>query len=108
MVSIGYSLPDADPKVRELLHVGLSSGKLRQAMVVVGGDKKASGRWSKFFRDSWRDYRLDVRQQNFEDMVNPFLFQALSIEDYALEHNHLRLLPLSKGPETTFRTRDYM
>jgi NAD-dependent SIR2 family protein deacetylase len=49
LVTIGYSLPEADPKVRELLQIGLSSAKLRQAMVVVGQDENASNRWANFF-----------------------------------------------------------
>jgi len=106
LVAIGYSLPDADPKVRELLHVGLSSAKLRQAMVVVGGDKSASDRWANLFRESWRNYRLDIRSQNFEQIVNPFLFRALSIDDSAFEHNHLQLLPLPKGPAMDAQARE--
>jgi NAD-dependent SIR2 family protein deacetylase len=106
LVVIGYSLPDADPKVRELLHVGLSSAKLRQAMVVVGGDKSAADRWANLFRNSWRNYRLDIRSQNFEQIVNPFLFRALSIEDSAFEHKHLQLLPLPKGPAVDAQARE--
>lgn len=106
LVAIGYSLPEADPKIRELLHVGLSSAKLRQAMVIVGRDENASDRWGKFFRDSWRDYRLDIRKRNFEEVVNPFLFRALSIDDSAFGHNHLQLLPLPESPATNVQARE--
>jgi hypothetical protein len=106
LVAIGYSLPDADPKVRELLHVGLSSAKLRQAMVVVGTDQAASDRWASLFRDSWRNYRLDIRKDNFERIANPFLFQALSMDDSAFEHSHLQLLPLPTGPSMNKDSRE--
>lgn len=108
LVSIGYSLPEADPKVRELLHVGLSSAKLRQAMVVVGQDDEASARWANLFRNSWRDYRLDIRKQNFEEMVNPFLFRALSIDDNAFQHTYLQLLPLPTGPSMDAEARKHL
>lgn len=98
LVTVGYSLPVGDPKVRELLHVGLSSAKLRQAMIVLGNDEEASSRWGRLFRESWRGYRLDIRMKNFEEIAHDFLFRALSISESVFGNPHMQLLPLNIGP----------
>lgn len=97
LVSIGYSLPDADPKVRELLHIGLTSANLRQAMVVVGNDDKTSNRWTRFFRESWKEYRLAVRMQNFEELGRENLFSALAIDNSTFPDSFLHMPPFSKS-----------
>ena len=66
LVTIGYSLPAGDAHVRELLHVGLSSAKLRRALIIVGGDQESAHRWSNLFRQSWRQNRLTVEPVTFQ------------------------------------------
>lgn len=60
-VSVGYSLPEADSAVRNLLHLGLSQGALTEAVIVVGKDTAAAERWTSLFRSSWGNNRLKVR-----------------------------------------------
>ena len=44
-LAIGYSLPTGDQHVRNLLHIGFSSGSLRQGNILVGNDAAAAERW---------------------------------------------------------------
>lgn len=106
MVSVGYSLPESDTKVRQLLHVGLSSDPpLRQAMIVLGSDDSAAERWGSLFRESWRNYRLDLRMQKFQEMAHTFLWKALAIQDDPNTQRGLHLLPLLQSPAFNEKAR---
>lgn len=94
-VSIGYSLPIGDQHVRNLLHLGFSSGKLRQAVIIVGNDKLAADRWETFFRPWWRQGRLKIVQTNFEAMAIDDFYAGLGIPETELKNVSQSLLPLA-------------
>jgi hypothetical protein len=98
MVAIGYSLPEADPKVRELIHAGLAPGRLRQALIYVGQDELAAARWTDLFRPAWRSGRLDMRVQNYEPHGKEILLAALSLKKESFGNTHLQLLPFPQSP----------
>ncbi|MBZ5626657.1 MAG: hypothetical protein LAQ69_49450 [Acidobacteriia bacterium] len=103
---VGYSLPAADPQVRQLLHAGLSSANLRQALVSVGGDELAVERWKQFFRGSWRDYRLHVTNQTFDFVANSELLAVLGVSIADFGHDQLQLLPVPQSPGINCEVRE--
>ena len=99
LVAIGISLPDTDAHFRELLHTGLSSSRLRQALAIVGPDEEAGRRWSHLFRESWRNARFEVRHATFERMLRNAIHSALGVPaDFGGGLNK-SMLPLSFGFE---------
>lgn len=78
-VTAGFSLPVSDSHVRHLLHLGFSSSKLRQALAIVGSDVESAERWSKFFRESWRSSRFEIRNKTFSASIESDIFPALVI-----------------------------
>jgi hypothetical protein len=97
LAAVGYSLPAADAKVRDLFNLAFSSGVLRQAMVVIGNDEAAAERWSQLFRKFWRDARLEIRPETFEQAAKTSLFPSLAIPEMAIRAGEL-LLPLGRAP----------
>ena len=79
LVAAGLSLPNSDSHMRHLLHLGLASWKLIQALVVVGSDAEAAARWSRLFRESWREARLEIRQTSFSEAMHPAILPALGV-----------------------------
>jgi hypothetical protein len=91
-VAAGFSLPESDAHLRHLLHVGLSSGRLRQAVAVVGSDEATALRWSSLFRESWRQARLEVRLTTFARAMDTVLIPALVAPD------HIRAMAVANPP----------
>jgi hypothetical protein len=110
LVGIGYSLPVADMHVQQLLHIGFSSRRLRQALVAVGSDEESAQRWTAFFRESWRSVRLTVRAGYFQDIVNTSILPALVIPDHFgrsfNEEVHVPLIPLRENCHTNPEVRE--
>ena len=102
-VAIGISLPESDAHLRELLHLGLSSGKLRQALAVVGGDEVAGSRWSGFFRESWRNTCVEVRHTSFERLLAPNILDYLGVPLNFGSSINAGMLPISLGFEDMSR-----
>jgi NAD-dependent SIR2 family protein deacetylase len=99
LIVVGISLPESDAHLRELLHIGLSSSKLRQALAVVGEDEAAGRRWSNLFRESWRNARFEVRHAAFEIMLEVAIKPALIVPaDFGGMLNQ-KMLPVSIGFE---------
>lgn len=99
-VSVGFSLPVSDAHIRHLIHVGLSSGALRQALAVVGSDAESANRWSSMFRESWRQARLEVHQSTFEQALSPAILPALVVpQDFGQPILNAKILPVSPGFE---------
>ena len=85
--------------MRELLHIGLASSKLRQALAIVGGDEAAGRRWSNLFRESWRNARFEVRHAAFERMLEIAIKPALRVPaDFGGLLNQ-KMLPVTVGFE---------
>ena len=97
-VAIGYSLPTGDQHVRNLLHLGFSSGRLRQGNVLVGNDSGAAERWESLFRPWWRNTKLKVIQSKFEDVLVQDLFAGLAIPDDQTRSTFAGVLPVIKNP----------
>jgi hypothetical protein len=97
LTAVGYSLPAADAKVRDLFNLGFSSGILRQAMVVIGNDEAAAERWSQLFRKFWRDTRLEIRSETFEQAAKVSFFPSLVIPENAIHPREL-LPPFDRAP----------
>ena len=104
-VAIGYSLPLADAHLRHLLHLGFSSGVLRQALAVVGDDQGSADRWSDIFRQSWRNNRFEARQASFSKAFAPAIRPALVVpygfEDKTKDRINATLLPISPAFQRT-------
>lgn len=96
-VSIGMSLPESDAHFRELLHVGLASAKLRHALAVVGPDRDAGERWSKLFRESWRNSRFEVRHSKFSNVLNAAVRPALVVPSGFGSNVRKTMLPTDFG-----------
>lgn len=99
LIVVGISLPESDAHLRELLHIGLSSSKLRQALAIVGEDEAAGRRWSNLFRESWRNARFEVRHAAFERMLEAAIKPALRVPaDFGGLLNQ-KMLPVTVGFE---------
>ncbi|MFC1587487.1 hypothetical protein ACFL54_04170 [Planctomycetota bacterium] len=98
-VAAGYSLPTSDSHVRHLLHLGFSSNKLRHALSIVGTDAESAERWSRFFRESWRSSRFEVRNRTFVESTQEDIYSALVLEFDDIERPRSRYAvpPLSKS-----------
>jgi len=80
LVVVGYSLPIADSHVRELLHVGLSSANLQRSLIVVASDEESAQRWSDLFRPSYRQRRVEIYRQTFQDSIRRIV-EVLGFDD---------------------------
>jgi NAD-dependent SIR2 family protein deacetylase len=99
-IAVGFSLPISDAHVRQLLHLGFASGNLRQALVVVGNDPESEHRWTRAFRESWRDTRLDVRTSLFDRCLNPAILPILGTPQFHGDLGYVaNLLPAPQSRE---------
>ena len=95
-LAVGYSLPGGDSHVRQLLNIGFSSGKLRQAIVLVGKDVESRKRWTSLFRESWR-VRLALPESYFETAAGWMILRALNIPSSFGDRYNEFILPVSMG-----------
>jgi hypothetical protein len=102
-VSVGYSLPLGDAHVRQLMNIGLSTGKLRQAVVLVGSDADSRQRWTSLFRESWRQARLSLPSSYFQNAVPNIIMRALNVPDDLGNPVNKSIMPLSMGFKETDR-----
>lgn len=104
-VSIGYSLPLNDTHIKQLFHLGFSSGKLRQSLIVTGQDEMAINRWNSIFREFWRNARLSILPNTFQQAIDLAIRKALIVpNNYSKTESVLSsLLPMKWGdfPEIT-------
>ena len=92
--AVGYSLPTGDSHVKQLLNIGFSTRKLRQAVAIVGRDQEAKQRWEGLFRESWRNSRLEVRQTFFQADTDDAIYPALAIPRNLGGDLRRKLLPI--------------
>jgi hypothetical protein len=104
-VGIGFSLSPLDIRIKQLLHVGFSSQRLRQALVVVGNDIEAEERWKSLFRQSWRESKLEVHRTDFKAATTSVL-NALVIPKRFSQLREGAILPLPKSPLITDRVSE--
>jgi NAD-dependent SIR2 family protein deacetylase len=97
-IAIGCSLAPGDAHVRQLLHLGFSSGRLRQALIAVGPDPGAEERWSGLVRRSWARTRLDTHQETLETVAWDVLGKALVMPESARRADRSVLLPITRSP----------
>lgn len=107
-VTAGFSLPVSDSHVRHLLHLGFSSSKLRQALAIVGTDVESAERWSRFFRESWRSSRFEVRNKTFSESIEEDIFPALVVNFSEIDrpHSHFSIPPISFSANSANKNRE--
>jgi hypothetical protein len=99
--AVGFSLPESDAHIRHLLHIGFSSGRLRQALAVIGSDQASANRWIHLFRESWRHARFEARMSSFDRAMDAAVLPVLGIPQELGVHGmgNAPLLPLTLGTD---------